>query len=123
MGWIPNNMFEKKKIILPVNLGNCHWATVVVFTEEKIIKYYDSMGNSGGDITQSMLRFVTDGWNYIEQSVLPDIEKWKCEDTKKIPQQNNGYDCGVFCCMFAKFIAADKQYYFHKKMLLLIIVI
>ena len=31
---------------------------------------------------------------------------------KIIPQQNNGYDCGVFCFMFAKFIAADKQLLF-----------
>ena len=37
------DLFAKEYIILPINLGNCHWALVVVSVLAKSICYYDSM--------------------------------------------------------------------------------
>ena len=33
--WIKNDLFEKDKFILPINLGNTHWATGTIFFQEK----------------------------------------------------------------------------------------
>ena len=36
--WITNDLFKKEKFILPINLGNYHWATGAIFFREKINK-------------------------------------------------------------------------------------
>lgn len=33
-------------------------------------------------------------------------EEWKMEELVGVPQQQNGYDCGVFVLAFSKFTAA-----------------
>ena len=39
---------------------------------------------------------------------LLDVENWTLTTTTEdTPQQDNGWDCGVFTCMFAKYISAD----------------
>ena len=61
--WIPNEMFEKpKKIILPVNLGNLHWALAVIFIKDQIIIYYDFMWYDGSHVLHALLKFVEDVW-------------------------------------------------------------
>jgi sentrin-specific protease 1 len=32
-----------------------------------------------------------------------------------VPQQSNGYDCGVFCCQFAECCAAEKSFRFSQQ--------
>ena len=39
---------------------------------------------------------------------LLDVENWTLTTTTEdTPQQDNGWDCGVFTCMFANYISAD----------------
>ena len=41
--WTRNiDLFKYKYIFIPVNLGNAHWALIVIDIELKIVKYYDS---------------------------------------------------------------------------------
>lgn len=36
---------------------------------------------------------------------------------KNVPQQKNGYDCGVFMCTFAKYLSADKAFNFTQNVM------
>ena len=53
--------------------------------------------------------FVHDTWKILNmESTLPDNKQWKmihCYDN--IPRHRNGYDIGVFCCMYAERITKD----------------
>jgi sentrin-specific protease 1 len=35
--------------------------------------------------------------------------------SKGIPQQKNGYDCGVFVCMFAEYLSRNESFDFDQK--------
>ena len=41
----------------------------------------------------------------------PEITKsnWKLQHCKDVPQQSNGYDCGVFVCMYCDYMSDDLQ--------------
>jgi hypothetical protein len=41
------DIFEKKKLFFPINIGNTHWAMMVVYVQEKRVMYLDSMGQLG----------------------------------------------------------------------------
>ena len=38
-----------------------------------------------------------------------DFPKWSIDDVNDVPQQGNGYNCGVFTCMFALLLSVDRH--------------
>ena len=58
--FVKPEMFKKKKIILPINLHNNHWAIGVVDIKMKIIKYLDAKHNDGDLYVKALLPFVHD---------------------------------------------------------------
>ena len=53
--YVKQEMFKKKKIILPINLHNNHWAIGVIDIEMKIIKNLDSKHNDGDLYVKALL--------------------------------------------------------------------
>lgn len=63
---------------------------------------------------QRLLRYVQDEYQNKHSKKL-DMKKWKAMSTERsVPQQNNGYDCGVFACQFAVFSALGKPFVFSQ---------
>lgn len=55
------NIFtEKKYIIVPVCLNNSHWTLITIDVAKKRLYYFDSMGGSGAEHLESMMRFLAD---------------------------------------------------------------
>ena len=76
--FVKPEMFKKKKIILPINLHNNHWAIGVVDIKMKIIKYLDSKHNDGDLYVKALLQFVHDAWNmFYQDATLPFNNQWK----------------------------------------------
>jgi Ulp1 family protease len=45
--WTKNvDIFSKKKIFIPINIGNSHWTLLLIDLMIKTISYYDSLGNA-----------------------------------------------------------------------------
>ena len=42
------------------------------------------------------------------------FNEWKLANLKNLPQQTNSVDCGVFVCMFMRFIASDFKIDFNQ---------
>lgn len=43
------------------------------------------------------------------------MQQWKAKQMgNTVPQQNNGYDCGVFACQFAVYSALGKPFLFSQ---------
>jgi len=102
------DIFNLDKIVIPVNVGRMHWVCVVAYMQEKRIQFYDSMGDAGNDYLQHMFRFLQDEHMDKKKQPLPDADSWQLVTcTNDTPRQRNGYDCGVFTCMFADFLSKD----------------
>ncbi|KAL9184884.1 hypothetical protein ACHAXT_002661 [Thalassiosira profunda] len=101
------DIFALKYIVCPINLDNLHWTSAVIFMEQKRIQYYDSMGGTIDAKLLGLMQYLRDEHKEKKESEL-DISEWRLvRCTSDTPQQRNGFDCGVFTCLFADFISKD----------------
>ncbi|KAJ1967516.1 hypothetical protein IWQ62_001811 [Dispira parvispora] len=104
------DIFAKDLVLIPVHLPG-HWTCVVVDMHSKRINYYDSMLGSnrkGFDVIRSYLAqeyTAKKGGEF-------DFTGWQDCAPKDIPQQRNGYDCGVFSCTFAEYASRREPFDF-----------
>jgi hypothetical protein len=93
-------LFDLHRLFIPINYTEDHWACAVVDFEKRSIKYLNSYGTHDGTetILQNLLRFLSDEHRKERNSKLPD--SWRIENDIRVPQQENSYDCGVYCCAF-----------------------
>ena len=98
------NVFHMDKIFCPINLGNVHWTLLVIYMCEKEIVYYDSMGGCGTKYVEGALKYLEDESAKLGINTFCSDE-WELISTNiRVPQQQNGCDCGVFTIMYADFI-------------------
>lgn len=84
-----------------------HWTIIIVHMKEKMIRYYDSdRGANGSD--RGALETVRKYLQAESQTKNLTPVEWETRIERDIPRQLNGFDCGVFICMYAKFITAKK---------------
>jgi len=101
------DVFSMDRIFMPINLNNTHWVMSVVYIQRKEIHYYDSMSGSGQRHLQAILRWLGDE-SKEKKKVQLDTTGWKLIDREQdVPQQENGYDCGVFSIICADFKSDD----------------
>jgi len=102
------DIFQLDKIFFPINQGGMHWVCAVAFMQEKRIQFYDSFGSDGMDYIECIFQYIQDEHQSKKSSPLPGQGDWSlvpCDD--KTPHQLNGFDCGVFTCMFIDFLSRD----------------
>jgi len=101
------DVFSKDKIFIPVNIHNTHWTMAVVFIVKKEVHYYDSMSGSGRKYLSALQQWLKDEAKD-KKGVDLDTADWKLLDREPdVPQQSNGYDCGVFSIMCADYLSDD----------------
>jgi sentrin-specific protease 1 len=82
---------------------------VVIFVKERSIQCYDSIGGEGTYYLEALLQYLKDEWaSKNNGQELPDLSEWRLVTcSSDTPRQKNGFDCGVFTCMFADFLSMD----------------
>jgi len=110
------DIFALDKIFVACNVNRTHWTCAVIFMQKKTIQFFDSMGGEGQGYTHGLMRYLKDEWSAKKGGgQLPDADKWKIVGAERgVPQQYNGYDCGVFTCMFADFLSIDRPLSFNQ---------
>jgi len=109
------NIFEKDKVFCPVNLNNKHWGLLVIHVQKKEIIYYDSMGIKGKKYLDGALQYMYDEARSLNHPFNHD--EWQLISYNKgLPQQENGYDCGIFVILYADYIANNLSLTFTQKM-------
>ncbi|NXG50996.1 SENP2 protease, partial [Psilopogon haemacephalus] len=118
------DLFQQDLIFVPIHL-RVHWALVVIDVRRKTIKYYDSMGQRGDKICQTLFQYLREE-SHEKRNVELASSEWtlRSMESHEIPQQSNGSDCGVFVCKYAEYISRDRATtftqnhmpYFRKKM-------
>lgn len=99
--------FAKDKIFVPINIQNTHWTMAVLYMQKKEIHYYDSMSGAGGQFLRDLRQWVQDEALDKKAKVL-DVTDWALiSQEDDVPQQRNGFDCGVFSIMCADYASDD----------------
>lgn len=122
--WIKNiNIFTFAIILIPVHVGENHWCLIAVYTEQKLICYYDSMHRTNDSILSKVQTFLERLAK--NNNVKLNSNSWKIEYSKNCPLQNNSDDCGVFCLTIAEHLTRtapltfrqEHMSYFRKKIM------
>ncbi|XP_064313179.1 sentrin-specific protease 2 [Phalacrocorax carbo] len=118
------DLFKQDLIFVPIHL-RVHWALVVIDVRKTTIKYFDSMGQKGDKICETVLQYLQEE-SREKRNLELTFSEWTLHsmESHEIPQQLNGSDCGVFMCKYADYISRDKPInftqnhmpYFRKKM-------
>jgi len=104
------DIFSIDKLFFPINVCGDHWTLAVIHMTEKRIQFYDSMSGDGdGDrYLEGLMQYLKNEHEDKKGCPLPDEDEWELvECTADTPQQRNGFDCGVFTCMFCDFLSTD----------------
>ena len=96
------DILSLESIFVPVHVSNCHWAFAVITPENMTISYFDSLGGTGISYLRILRRFVIVG-----AGDRTDIRMWRLREgnSSSMPQQENGFDCGVYMCAMVRFLA------------------
>ena len=98
-------------VFVPLNLSRMHWAMGVVNLRDHQFEMYDSMSSGDDQHLKRLQRWVIDEFKRIEKhdAAVP-VSQWplKIPTRTAVPQQQNGYDCGVFSTMFAKWLSQGR---------------
>lgn len=109
---MPLKPSEKRLIFIPICdlddvtgevAGGSHWALVVYNRDTETFNYYDSSGEynrwSAIKTVAKIAHFIDKKYPYNHQRLV-DLK------TVAVPQQQNGFDCGVYLLAFADAIAS-----------------
>ena len=105
-------------IIVPLH-QSVHWTLAAIDMRAKRITFYDPVHRDDilralthlqtwlQDESQDKLKtdFDFDGWEFIERPQ---------DEGEHVPSQLNGYDCGVFMCIFANYLAREEKFAFEQ---------
>jgi sentrin-specific protease 1 len=117
------DIFAQDLIIIPIHL-NIHWCMAIIDFRDKTIIYYDSMGNNNPQCLATLQLYLHE--ESLDKKKQPYVTSdWELKSSRNIPQQTNGSDCGVFSCMFAEYVCANREItftqddmpYFRNKMI------
>ena len=101
------DLITKRLLIFPVHqVDISHWCLVVADVPNKHIAYFDSIDkeNSHYLVILQQYLFKLNGEHYSLH-----------QEERSIPRQSNSYDCGVFTCLYARFLAANCRFHVAQK--------
>ncbi|KAJ3199393.1 SUMO1 sentrin specific peptidase 1 [Entophlyctis luteolus] len=107
------DLFALDLVIIPVHLG-VHWCLSVIDFRNKRIEYFDAMKGNNPRLF-ALYREYLNAESLDKRKKPMDFSGWTDYCPKDIPGQLNGYDCGVFACMYAEYRSRDAAFDFSQK--------
>lgn len=100
---------------MPVNLGQLHWVCAAINVAKKRFEFYDSMGRSSPTVCNTLREYVM-AEHLDKKKTAIDLSDWEDYFDPKTPQQENGFDCGVFTSQFIECLSRkDGRFDFHQR--------
>eukprot|EP00929_Paragymnodinium_shiwhaense_P035884 TRINITY_DN19311_c3_g1_i1.p3 TRINITY_DN19311_c3_g1~~TRINITY_DN19311_c3_g1_i1.p3 ORF type:complete len:124 (-),score=21.28 TRINITY_DN19311_c3_g1_i1:73-444(-) len=99
-----------------MNIGETHWAMGAIDMKEKGFRYFDSMFcNPHANFVPFLRKYLNDEHQAKKKAPLDGVDSWELlQWPDVIPQQKNGYDCGVFTCCFGDYFSAGRPLEFSQ---------
>jgi sentrin-specific protease 1 len=86
--------------------------------EPRRIQAYDSLNHKGGAGMPQIgivLGYLEAEWEFTHGTLFPKNDWLKITSTVDTPQQRNNFDCGIFACLFAEYVAKDMPWDFGQQ--------
>ena len=103
-----------------MNVDSSHWVLAKLETFRAHVTIYDSI--EGAVLSKEHQDFMSDIMDVIEHmmhhcknKVWETISDLTVEIKMDVPRQTNGYDCGMYTCMFAKQVYFNESIAFSPK--------
>ncbi|KAL5158131.1 Ubiquitin-like-specific protease ESD4 [Glycine soja] len=107
------SLLECDKIFVPIH-QEIHWCLAVINKKDKKFQYLDSMKGEDSFVLEKLAKYFADEVNDKTGKHI-DVNTWKKEFVKDLPQQKNGYDCGVFMIKYADFYSRGLELCFNQE--------
>ncbi|KAK4372589.1 hypothetical protein RND71_007973 [Anisodus tanguticus] len=98
-------LFECDKIFVPIHKQD-HWCLAVINKKDEKFQYLDSLGGRDDQVLRVLARYFIDEVKDKNGKDI-DIISWKLEFVENLPEQENGFDCGMFMLKYADFYSRD----------------
>ena len=127
------DIFTNDLLIFPIHWKQSHWNLVIVDVQNKSISFIDSISRSDSIANSCMTKvaqFLSKEYENKNGTTNLEISTWEKINAPDVPQQKNGYDCGVYlCCFIEKILHSQKLLtissanmdYYRKRILLSLI--
>ena len=93
-------LLEKDVIICPVNVEGNHWILFLVCPNLEVIACLDSLHRVNRPIFEMLSQFLG-ALKWIQPKESKKFE-WTFNEPLDIERQKNGFDCGVYVCLWAE---------------------
>ncbi|KAF9647497.1 cysteine proteinase [Thelephora ganbajun] len=99
---------KKDVILIPINHNSSHWTAAAINFRRKRIESYDSMGMARSTVHKVLREYLDDEHRNKKKKPF-DFTGWVDWVDETTPQQENGYDCGVFTCQFLQALSRGEE--------------
>uniref|UniRef100_M4FAE8 Ubiquitin-like protease family profile domain-containing protein n=1 Tax=Brassica campestris TaxID=3711 RepID=M4FAE8_BRACM len=90
-------------IFVPIHRG-VHWTLAVINNRDRKFLYLDSLNGVDSKILSVLSKYLGDEAKEKSGKDI-DVSSWEMEFVEGIPQQQNGYDCGMFMLKYIDFFS------------------
>ena len=97
-------LFQLHRLCIPLNPTGNHWTGIIVDFHAHNIRYLDTLGSDGAQHLQNIYLYLQSEHRRQHPTDPPIMWHLIPCDTTSVPQQPNGFDCGVYCCAFIDLI-------------------
>ncbi|KAK2394968.1 Cysteine proteinases superfamily protein [Trifolium repens] len=95
------SLFDCDKIFVPIH-QEIHWCLAVINKKDAKFQYLDSLKGMDNRVLKVLARYFVDEVKDKSGKDI-DVSTWDKEFVDDLPEQENGFDCGVFMIKYADF--------------------
>ena len=110
--WVLRQLAYVDKFLLPIyHARQEHWSLVYVDTIGKNVFHFDSLFGS----TSNILNNVKSHFNNLIKPKFENMVDCNTVYDSHVPNQENGIDCGVFVCLYARHLILGRDFDFSQR--------
>ncbi|CAI9776228.1 unnamed protein product [Fraxinus pennsylvanica] len=99
------SLLECDKIFVPIH-KEVHWCLAVINTKDEKFQYLDSLRGVDAKEMKVLAKYFLDEVKDKSGNDI-DVNSWEQEYVDDLPEQENGFDCGMFMIKYADFYSRD----------------
>jgi len=105
------DIFALDYVVIPLHIGRNHWALCLIDMKAKGFRYLDSMScRPHPNLEEFLQKYLEDEHKDKKRKPFEEAGDWRILPIEEpVPQQENGYDCGVFMCSCAEATSAGRS--------------